>query len=272
MSWFKFDNWILAAGVMLAVFGIANAASVVSATISAPTKESFGLVDRTDAFPKPAGDAKPGFATDPKADTLAIPVSEAVEIDPSESQITSRLLAEHYELEMMYPDDIAERVVALSAAIAPEIPTRMLIPTIELDAPILPVEAELVRIAGKDYQIWRAPDEFGVGWHASSAPLGVVGNTVLNGHHNFKGEVFKNLEALQPGDEVVVQSEDRSYRYVIVNRMILAEKYALLEQRVENAQWLLPSKDERLTLITCWPYESNTHRLVLVAKPVSVEN
>ena len=48
-----------------------------------------------------------------------------------------------------------------------------------------------------------------------------------------------------------------------------AERFAKPEQRVENAGWVLPTDDERLTLITCWPYESNTHRLVLVAKPVA---
>jgi LPXTG-site transpeptidase (sortase) family protein len=53
-----------------------------------------------------------------------------------------------------------------------------------------------------------------------------------------------------------------------VERVIFPERFARLEQRVENARWILPSEDERLTLITCWPYESNTHRLVLVAKPV----
>jgi LPXTG-site transpeptidase (sortase) family protein len=29
----------------------------------------------------------------------------------------------------------------------------------------------------------------------------------------------------------------------------------------------MPSTDERLTLITCWPYETNTHRLIIVALP-----
>lgn len=28
-----------------------------------------------------------------------------------------------------------------------------------------------------------------------------------------------------------------------------------------------PTYDERITLITCWPYVSNTHRAVVVAEP-----
>ena len=39
--------------------------------------------------------------------------------------------------------------------------------------------------------------------------------------------------------------------------------------RLANARWIQPSEDERLTLITCWPYESNTHRLIIVALPAS---
>jgi sortase A len=53
--------------------------------------------------------------------------------------------------------------------------------------------------------------------------------------------------------------------------MILPEKYEQLDVRMNNAQWILPSVDERLTLISCWPYESNTHRLIIVARPIARE-
>jgi sortase A len=41
-----------------------------------------------------------------------------------------------------------------------------------------------------------------------------------------------------------------------------------VEARRQNARWMNPTEDERLTMITCWPYTSNTHRLIVVAKPV----
>jgi sortase A len=41
-----------------------------------------------------------------------------------------------------------------------------------------------------------------------------------------------------------------------------------LEVRLANAEWIKATEDERITLITCWPYESNTHRVVVVAVPV----
>ena len=48
---------------------------------------------------------------------------------------------------------------------------------------------------------------------------------------------------------------------------LLEEKGMPEEVRRSNAQWIAPTDDERVTLVTCWPYTSNTHRLVIVAKP-----
>jgi sortase A len=51
--------------------------------------------------------------------------------------------------------------------------------------------------------------------------------------------------------------------------MILPERDQPLQVRLKNAQWVASSQDERLTLITCWPFNSNTHRLVIVATPIN---
>jgi sortase A len=42
-----------------------------------------------------------------------------------------------------------------------------------------------------------------------------------------------------------------------------------LSVRRKNAQWIMPTGDERLTLVTCWPYEwpGNSHRVIVVARP-----
>lgn len=158
-----------------------------------------------------------------------------------------------------------------NTAILSEIPLRLVIPDIELDAPIIPVEPEVINVWGMDFQQWASPDEYAAGWHDSSAKLGEAGNMVLNGHHNISGEVFRRLIELDQEDVIGIYSDQHLFMYKITNKMILPETYESLEVRLSNAQWILPSEDERLTLITCWPYESNTHRLVIVAKPTSVE-
>jgi len=154
----------------------------------------------------------------------------------------------------------------------PEVPLRVVIPSIELNAPVIPAPVDFETIAGKEYLQWMVPDEYAIGWHTTSAMLGETGNTVLNGHHNAYGEVFVSLENVSEGDIIMVESDHTRYIYQITNKMILPEKYEQIEVRMNNAQWILPSVDERLTLISCWPYETNTHRLIVVARPLSQES
>lgn len=279
----KLQNWVVGIGLVATIIGLANAASVVTA-ISSSAAQVDDLTASAELGTSPASLTDESWAELPDiVQDLQIAVTGSQTMPgPSASFLAQAgmheaailaendndlLLAELHEAEMLSPQDVADRIAALPTPTAPEIPLRLIIPVIELEAPILPAEAEVVPIGGKNYQVWRAPDQFAVGWHVTSATLGVPGNTVLNGHHNVKGEVFKRLVDLNPGDVITIESESASYNFVILNRMILPEKYAPLEDRIANAQWILPSEDERLTLITCWPYESNTHRLILVARP-----
>jgi len=148
------------------------------------------------------------------------------------------------------------------------IPTRLIIPSIQLDAPVVPTRSKQTRIGGEIYEQWQAPDKFAVGWYTGSAVLGQVGNTVLVGHHNVEGKVFENLHKVQPGDEIILAGGTVAFRYQVVNVMILPERNVGVQTRLENARWILPSEDERITLVTCWPAWSNTHRLIVVAQPV----
>jgi sortase A len=145
-------------------------------------------------------------------------------------------------------------------------PERLLIPAIELDAPVEPAGWLTIQLDGALYGQWQVPD-FAVGWHRTSAGLGEKGNTVLNGHHNVYGQVFRRLEELRPGDELTLIGGRREYTYTVEKRVILTERGQPVEVRLRNADWIMPTDDERVTLITCWPYSSNTHRLVLVARP-----
>jgi LPXTG-site transpeptidase (sortase) family protein len=150
----------------------------------------------------------------------------------------------------------------------PERPRWIKIDTIGLEAPIVQTGTEKFWIEAKEYDQWLAPNEFAAGWHETTARLGEPGNTVLNGHHNIYGMVFGKLVDLSEGDLITIQGDKREFFYMITNKMILPEKSVGLAQRLENARWILPSDDERLTLVTCWPFESNTHRLIVVARPV----
>ncbi len=146
-------------------------------------------------------------------------------------------------------------------------PTRILIPAINLDAPIVAVGWTVTMQNGQQISEWDVPGDRTVGWLSTTALVGMAGNTVLVGHQNVAGRVFENLEYLQPGAEIQVLAGNELHKYTVAMRTIVLEKDQPLEVRLENARWIGRSNDERLTLITCWPRNDNTHRLILVALP-----
>jgi sortase A len=163
--------------------------------------------------------------------------------------------------------EVQPTLAATQPAVRPAVPTRIVIPMIGLDAPVTLAASQKVSIAGKVYYQWLSPDKYASGWHTSSAYPGTPGNTVLNGHHNVFGKVFEHLVDLNIGETIDLYAGDTVFHYIVVNKMIVPERDAPIEQRLENARWLARSDDERLTLITCWPADNNTHRLIIVAIP-----
>jgi sortase A len=132
---------------------------------------------------------------------------------------------------------------------------------------VVPVSWEAITIQGQVYSRWQAPNSYAGGWHDTSAPLSAGSNIVLNGHHNAWGQVFGQLVKVQPGDQVFLYSQGTEFAYTVVQSMILPERDQPLSVRVDNARWLLPTPNERVTLITCWPENDNSHRLVVIAIP-----
>jgi sortase A len=163
-------------------------------------------------------------------------------------------------LSLLFYSSIA---LAKEPSSASAIPTRLVIPAISLDNIIVPVGLKTVEVNGQSYLQW-ATDDNQVGWHDLTVPLGQVGNTVLNGHSNIHAKVFKNLDQIKIGNEIIVYSDDRAYHYVVAETLLVQEKGASVEQRLEHAKLILPTQDERLTLITC-SQPGASHRLVIIA-------
>jgi sortase A len=115
---------------------------------------------------------------------------------------------------------------------------------------------------------WVVPEN-AAGWHVNSALPGHGENVVLSGHHNIAGKVFRYVVDLHPGDSITLYVGDSPYPYVVTEKYILKEAGMPLSVRQKNAQWIMPTGEERLTLVTCWPYEwpGNTHRVIVVARP-----
>lgn len=195
---------------------------------------------------------------------------------PEENKTTFQLVIEYEDSEGFLPLNIEVSDVKKPTPVETKeydvVPVRLSIPAIDLNADIINATHKEIVQGEKTYIQWLAPDEYAIGWHFDTAFLGVTGNTVLNGHHNVFGKVFENLDKLVSGDEIFIYGNDlHVYQYIVTNTMILPERDVSIEERLENARWILPSDDERVTLITCWPYFSNTHRLIIVARPLSSE-
>lgn len=132
------------------------------------------------------------------------------------------------------------------STVGPESPTRIVIPALGIDWPIVPGDGweELKR---------------GVGHHAGSANPGERGNMILAGHDDVFGEVFKDLEQLKSGDQVTIYASGHSYRYEVRAKRIVPPS----ELDVLN-----PTREAVATLITCYPYRIDTMRLVVIAQLV----
>lgn len=145
--------------------------------------------------------------------------------------------------------------------------TRIVAESIDLDSSVVEVGWEQVVQNGVAANVWTVAD-YAAGWHRNSTLPGQGGNIVLSAHHNIKGEVFRYTVDLEPGDTVTLYDETQRYDYVVEDKFIVKDKGEPEAVRRENAKWIGPFNEERLTLVTCWPYNNNTHRLIVIAKPV----
>jgi sortase A len=147
------------------------------------------------------------------------------------------------------------------------IPDRILIERLKVDAVIEPVGPSNKKV-GKKAVEWGAPNNKNVGWHDYSGKLGEGKNVVLNGHNNIYGGVFRKLYTLEKGDQVKLAAGGKEVLYEVEQVIKVLERGQPLNVRLKNAEYIQPMKDDRLTLVSCWPETSNSHRIIVIARPV----
>ena len=84
---------------------------------------------------------------------------------------------------------------------APDQAIRIQIPAINIDAPV---------VQGDGFEQLKK----GVGQNIGSANPGQTGNVVLSAHNDVYGELFRYLDKLAPGDQVVLYTQQRQYIYL----------------------------------------------------------
>lgn len=128
----------------------------------------------------------------------------------------------------------------------PQQAVRIQIPAIRVDAPI---------VQGDGWEQLKK----GVGQHLGTPNPGQTGNVVLSAHNDVFGEIFRYLDQLQPGDEVVLFTSERTYTYVVQQTQVVEPT------RVEV---LAQTPEAIVTLISCYPYLVDDQRIVVVASLV----
>lgn len=127
---------------------------------------------------------------------------------------------------------------------APDQAIRIQIPAIDVDAPI---------VQGDGWEQLKK----GVGQNIGSANPGQNGNVVLSAHNDVYGEIFRHLDQLVPGDQVILYTQQRQYIYV-VDRTAIVEPTAV--------EVMAPTGSPTATLISCYPYLVNDKRIVVFAR------
>ncbi len=97
----------------------------------------------------------------------------------------------------------------------------------------------------------------GVAQHIGSANPGQNGNVVLSGHDDVFGEVFRDLDKLQPGDQVILYTMQQQFIYLVTETRIVEPS---------QVEVMNPTSDPTVTLISCYPYMVDNKRIVVFAK------
>ncbi|MBI5931419.1 MAG: sortase [Chloroflexi bacterium] len=143
---------------------------------------------------------------------------------------------------------------ARSAPVQPVAPT--LQDPVSLTIPALPLVNNASIFGGDDWETLKK----GIGHMLGSGLPGSNQNVVLTGHNDIYGEIFKDLSLLKIGDLIYLRAGDgKEYTYkVVASEEVLPTAIDILR----------PDRGAIVTLITCHPYQVDTHRWVVTAELV----
>ena len=126
----------------------------------------------------------------------------------------------------------------------PEHAIRIQIPAIGVDAPT---------VEGDD---WEALKQ-GAGHHVGSANPGESDNCIISAHNDIFGEIFRDLPDLDLGDDIFVYTISQVYHYAVTQKRIIEPTEVNVMQDTSSPV---------LTLISCYPYGIDTHRIVVIGE------
>ena len=109
----------------------------------------------------------------------------------------------------------------------------------------------------------------GPGHYTHSQLPGQVGNFAVAGHRAFGGDGFYRLNELTPGDPIFIDYGSKTYTYAVVKVHDVLPTDVDVVDPVPNHPESTPTQ-RLITLTTCDPWYSATHRLVVLGHLVKV--
>jgi sortase A len=99
--------------------------------------------------------------------------------------------------------------------------------------------------------------EVGIGHFPGTPGIGKTGNSVFAGHRSYTfGSFFNRLDELKNGDSIYLQNMKSRFEYIVYDKsLVLPEDISVLDN----------TEKQIITLITCHPIYSATHRLIIRA-------
>jgi sortase A len=143
---------------------------------------------------------------------------------------------------------------------------RIIIPKIGLNEKIVEIGLKKIGSEESTRYVWDTA-KYAVGHRSNSAHPGQPSNIVLSGHNNTYGEVFRYLDRLEPGDRIYLYTLDEEFVYIVEKKDLVLAVGATARDNAKHARYTARTPDETLTLTSCWPYATYTHRVYIVAKP-----
>ncbi|HEX4984383.1 MAG TPA: class E sortase [Ilumatobacteraceae bacterium] len=144
--------------------------------------------------------------------------------------------------------------IVLPQPVAPPLDERGVEPVIEVGW----IEIPAIDVAMTMYEGIRLTTlDNGPGHWPGTAMPGQIGNTVIAGHRTSKHKVFRNLDKLVPGDEIIFDGVDGRHVYHVTSTEIIGPE----------AMWIVDQTPAfTATLFACHPPGSTRERIVVHAE------
>lgn len=109
-------------------------------------------------------------------------------------------------------------------------------------------------------------DQGVLGQYDHAAEPGAVGNFAVAGHRTTHGAPLWSLSDLEPGDPIVVETDDAYFVYVFDrHRIVTPDKTEVVAPVPDDASWEQKPEEAWMVLTTCHPRYSAEQRLIAYA-------